>query len=323
MGFVRKIDLLILWHCGTVEPDNTSRPTDGGEEEAMSVQLSGTTTMLGLIGTPVAHSKSPAMYNHCFARYGLDWAYLAFDVTQEKAGAAVQAIRTLHMRGANVTMPCKNAVIPYLDRLSPEARAIGAVNVIVNDDGVLTGYNTDGMGYTQNLRRHGAEVKGKRIVLLGGGGAASAIAGQAALEGAAEIAVFNRRDEFWPRVAQTLQTITQAAPECTLSLHDLDDGDDLREAVSRCDILSNATRVGMAPEVEHSIITDRSWFRPELVVTDVVYAPPETKLLRDARSAGCRTCDGLGMLLCQGAEAFRLYSGLEMPIEEIRALLYT
>ncbi len=211
MGFVKKFDLLILWHCGTVEPDNTSRPTDGGEEEAMSVQLSGTTTMLGLIGTPVAHSKSPAMYNHCFARYGLDWAYLAFDVTQEKAGAAVQ----------------------------------------------------------------------------------------------------------------TLQTITQAAPECTLSLHDLDDGDDLRRAVSRCDILSNATRVGMAPEVEHSIITDRSWFQPELVVTDVVYAPPETKLLRDARSAGCRTCDGLGMLLCQGAEAFRLYSGLEMPIEEIWTLLYT
>ena len=140
MGFVKKFDLLILWHCGTVEPDNTSRPTDGGEEEAISVQLSGTTTMLGLIGTPVAHSKSPAMYNHCFARYGLDWAYLAFDVTQEKAGAAVQAIRTLHMRGTNVTMPCKNAVIPYLDRLSPEARAIGAVNVIINDDGVLLAF---------------------------------------------------------------------------------------------------------------------------------------------------------------------------------------
>ena len=322
MGFVKKIDLLILWHCSTVEPDNTSRRADGGKEEAMSVQLSGTTTMLGLIGTPVAHSKSPAMYNHCFAKYGLDWAYLAFDVTQEKAGAAVQAIRTLHMRGANVTMPCKNAVIPYLDRLSPEARAIGAVNVIVNDGGVLTGYNTDGMGYTQNLRRSGVEVKGKRIVLLGGGGAASAIAGQAALEGAAEIAVFNRRDEFWPRVAQTLKNITEAAPECTLSLHDLDNKDDLCEAVSRCDILSNATRVGMAPEVERSIITDRSWFRPELAVTDGVYAPPETKLLRNAKAAGCRTCDGLGMLLCQGAEAFRLYSGLEMPIEEIRALLY-
>ncbi len=111
------------------------------------MHLSGTRVMLGLMGTPVEHSKSPAMYNHCFAKYGLDWAYLAFNVTPEQAGAAVQAIRTLNMRGANVTMPCKSAVIPYLDKLSPEAQAIGAVNVIVNDGGVLTGYNTDGMGY--------------------------------------------------------------------------------------------------------------------------------------------------------------------------------
>ena len=275
--------------------------------------------MLGLIGTPVEHSKSPAMYNHCFAKYELDWAYLAFNVPQEQAGAAVQAIHTLNMRGANVTMPCKSAVIPYLDRLSPEAQAIGAVNVILNDGGVLTGYNTDGMGYTQNLRRGGVEVTGKKIVLLGGG----AIAGQAALEGAAEITVFNRRDEFWPRVEQTLQNIAKAAPECSLSLHDLDDGRDLYKTIRRCDILSNATRVGMAPEVERSVITDQSCFRPELVVTDVVYAPPETKLLQDAKAAGCKTCDGLGMLLCQGAEAFRLYSGLEMPIEEIKELLYT
>lgn len=189
---------------------------------------------LGLIGTPVEHSKSPAMYNHCFAKYGLDWAYLAFDISPEKAGDAVQAIRTLHMRGANVTMPCKNAVIPYLDELTPAARAIQAVNTIVNDNGRLVGHNTDG-----------------------------------------------------------------------------------------CDILSNATRVGMAPYENVRNITDLSWFRRDLVVTDVVYSPAETRMLREARAAGCRTCDGLGMLLCQGAEAFRLYSGLEMPIEEIRALLYT
>lgn len=198
------------------------------------MRLSGTTTMLGLIGTPVEHSKSPAMYNHCFAKYGLDWAYLAFDISPEKAGDAVQAIRTLHMRGANVTMPCKNAVIPYLDELTPAARAIQAVNTIVNDNGRLVGHNTDG-----------------------------------------------------------------------------------------CDILSNATRVGMAPYENVSNITDLSWFRRDLVVTDVVYSPAETRMLREAWAAGCRTCDGLGMLLCQGAEAFRLYSGLEMPIEEIRALLYT
>ena len=279
--------------------------------------------MLGLIGTPVEHSKSPAMYNLCFQEFGLDWAYLAFDVPAERAGEAVAAIRTLHMRGANVTMPCKNAVIPFLDELTPAARAIQAVNTIVNEDGVLVGHNTDGCGYTQNLRRNGIEVAGKKIVLLGGGGAASAIAIQAALEGAAEIAVFNLRDAFWPRVEQGLRAIAQAAPGCIISLGDLTDRPALKAAVDRCDILSNATRVGMAPYEDQSNITDLSWFRPDLVVTDVVYAPPETKMLREARAAGCKTCDGLGMLLCQGAEAFRLYSGLEMPVEEIRALLYT
>ncbi len=293
------------------------------EREELTLQISGTTTMLGLIGTPVAHSKSPAMYNHCFQKFGLDWAYLAFDIPAERAGEAVAAIRTLHMRGANVTMPCKNAVIPFLDELTPAARAIQAVNTIVNEDGVLVGHNTDGCGYTQNLRRNGIEVEGKKIVLLGGGGAASAIAIQAALEGAAEIAVFNLRDTFWPRVEQGLKAIAQAAPGCAISLRDLEDRAALKAAIDRCDILSNATRVGMAPYEDQSNITDGSWYRPDLVVTDVVYAPPETKMLREARAAGCKTCDGLGMLLCQGAEAFRLYSGLEMPVEEIRALLYT
>ena len=293
------------------------------EREELTLQISGTTTMLGLIGTPVAHSKSPAMYNHCFQKFGLDWAYLAFDVPAERTGEAVAAIRTLHMRGANVTMPCKNAVIPFLDELTPAARAIQAVNTIVNEDGVLVGHNTDGCGYTQNLRRNGIEVAGKKIVLLGGGGAASAIAIQAALEGAAEIAVFNLRDAFWPRVEQGMKAIAQAAPGCAISLRDLEDRAALKAAIDRCDILSNATRVGMAPYEDQSNITDGSWYRPDLVVTDVVYAPPETKMLREARAAGCRTCDGLGMLLCQGAEAFRLYSGLEMPVEEIRTLLYT
>ncbi len=286
------------------------------------MRISGTTTLLGLIGTPVEHSKSPAMYNHCFQKFGLDWAYLAFNIPQEKAGDAVQAIRTLGMRGANVTMPCKNAVIPYLDKLTPAAEAIQAVNTIVNENGTLVGHNTDGCGYTQNLRRSGVEVKGKRIVLLGGGGAASAIAIQAALEGAAEIAVFNLKDAFWPRVEKGLQAIAKAAPGCAITLNDLQDREALHQAILRCDILSNATRVGMAPYEDQSNITDLSWFRPDLIVTDVVYAPPQTRMLREAQAAGCLTCDGLGMLLCQGAEAFRLYSGMEMPVEEIRALLY-
>ena len=119
-----------------------------------------------------------------------------------------------------------------------------------------------------------------------------------------------------------MHAIAQAAPGCAITLHDLEDRAQLKAAIDRCDILSNATRVGMAPYEDQSNITDLSWYRSDLVVTDVVYAPPATKMLREARAAGCKTCDGLGMLLCQGAEAFRLYSGLDMPVEEIRALLY-
>lgn len=287
------------------------------------MEISGTTRLLGLIGTPVDHSKSPAMYNYCFQKYGLDWAYLCFDTPLEGTGEALKALKELNFRGCNVTMPCKNAVIPYLDEISPAANAIQAVNTILNENGRLIGHNTDGCGYTQNLRRNGVEVAGKRIVLLGGGGAASAIAIQAALEGAAELTVFNRKDEFWPRVEAGLQRIAEAAPDCHISLHDLDDRADLKAAIDAADILSNATRVGMAPYEDQSNITDLSWFRPDLIVTDVVYNPAETKMLREAKAAGCKTCDGLGMLLCQGAEAFRLYSGLEMPIEEIRELLYS
>lgn len=136
------------------------------------MEISGTTRMLGLIGTPVEHSKSPAMYNYCFQKFGLDWVYLAFDISLEKTGDTMQTIRTLNLRGANVTMPCKNAVIPYLDELTPAAKAIQAVNTIVNENGRLVGHNTDGCGYTQNLRRNGIEVAEKKIVLLGGGGAA-------------------------------------------------------------------------------------------------------------------------------------------------------
>ena len=284
--------------------------------------ITGTTRMLGLIGDPVEHSKSPAMYNYCFRRYGLDWAYLAFPVPSEKTEAAIQAIRTLNLRGANVTMPCKSAVLPWLDDLTPAAKAIGAVNTIVNEDGILTGHNTDGFGYTENLRRHGVSVSSKRIVLLGGGGAATAIAAQSALEGAAELRVFNLRDAFWPRLEESMARIRAAAPDCRITLHDLADQKQLLEAIEDTDILSNATRVGMAPDEDGCLIPGPEWLRKDLVVTDVVYAPPETKLLRMAKNVGCQTCDGLGMLLCQGAEAFRLYSGLEMPVEEIRKLLY-
>lgn len=286
------------------------------------MNIDGHTRLLGLIGTPVGHSKSPAMYNYCFEKYGLNCAYLAFDVDMEHVEDAVAAIRTFNLQGANVTMPLKNAVIPYLDEVSPASLAIGSVNTIVNRGGRLCGYVTDGMGYTGELRRGGVEIAGKTVTLLGAGGAASAIAIEAALEGAKEIRVFNKRDAFWDRALANLKTIGEAAPACKISLSDLDDTEALRESIAGSDILTNATRVGMKPMDGESLIKDTTMFRPELIVTDVVYDPEETKLLRDAKAAGCRTFDGLGMLVEQGAASFKLYTGLDMPVGEVCDAIY-
>ncbi len=286
------------------------------------MNIDGHTRLLGLIGTPVGHSKSPAMYNYCFEKYGLNCAYLAFDVPMEKVEDAVNALRTFNVMGANVTMPLKNAVIPYLDEVSAASQAIGSVNTIVNKDGKLIGYVTDGMGYTGELRRGGVEISGKTVTLLGAGGAASAIAIEAALEGAKEIRVFNKRDGFWERALHNLETIGKAAPECKITLNDLDDSDALRASINTSDILTNATRVGMKPMDDQSLITDTSMFRPGLIVTDVVYDPEETKLLREAKAAGCTTFDGLGMLVGQGAASFKLYTGLDMPVDEVCDAIY-
>ena len=286
------------------------------------MNIDGHTRLLGLIGTPVGHSKSPAMYNYCFEKYGLNCAYLAFDVDMEHVEDAVAAIRTFNLQGANVTMPLKNAVMPYLDEVSPASLAIGSVNTIVNRGGRLCGYVTDGMGYTGELRRGGVEIAGKTVTLLGAGGAASAIAIEAALEGAKEIRVFNKRDAFWDRALANLKTIGEAAPACKISLSDLDDSEALRESIAGSDILTNATRVGMKPMDGESLIKDTTMFRPELIVTDVVYDPEETKLLRDAKAAGCRTFDGLGMLVEQGAASFKLYTGLDMPVGEVCDAIY-
>ena len=286
------------------------------------MNIDGHTRLLGLIGTPVGHSKSPAMYNFCFEKFGLNCAYLAFDVPMEKVADAINALRTFNVMGANVTMPLKNAVIPYLDEVSQASQAIGSVNTIVNKDGKLTGYVTDGMGYTGELRCGGVEIAGKTVTLLGAGGAASAIAIEAALEGAKEIRVFNKRDAFWERALHNLETIGKAAPECRISLNDLGDADALRASIDTSDILTNATRVGMKPMDDQSLITDLTMLRPGLIVTDVVYDPEETKLLRDARAAGCKTFDGLGMLVEQGAASFKLYTGLDMPVAEVCDAIY-
>lgn len=289
----------------------------------MEKKITGTTGLLGLIGSPVGHSGSPAMYNYGFQKLGLDYAYLAFDISVEKVSDAIHAIKTFQMRGCNVTMPCKNEVVNYMDTLSPAARIIGAVNTIVNDNGKLTGYNTDGLGFVRNLKENGITIKGKKITVIGAGGAATAIQVQCALDGAKEISIFNAKDQFFTRAEQTIEKIKKEVPDCIVHIYDLEDTQKLKEEISTSDIFSNATLIGMKPNENTSVIKDTTMFKKGLVVTDAVYNPKETKLLKEAKEAGCICFDGTGMLLWQGAEAFKLYTGLEMPAEEIKQLFFS
>lgn len=291
----------------------------------MDTRISGTTRLLGVIGTPIAHSGSPVMYNFCFDHYGLDYVYLAFECDASQVKDTLAAVRRLNMRGCNVTMPCKQEVARLMDHLSPAAKFVGAVNTVVNDGGVLTGHMTDGSGVVLDLKDHGISVVGKHITLLGAGGAAGAIMVQCALDGAASVTVFNRGAEALDRLRAVGEKMAAEGVGCSLAYHQLGDDDLLRDTVRASDILINATSVGMRPKLEgQSLIHDMTSFHENLVVYDVVYNPAQTRLMADALANGCKpenVIGGKGMLLWQGYGAFKLYTGLEMPVEELKTYL--
>ena len=281
----------------------------------MEKRISGHTGLMGLFGTPVGHSGSPAMYNFSFQHAGLDYAYLAFDVTEEQMPKVFETIRLLNMRGGNFTMPCKNIAAELVDKLSPAAEIIGACNVFVNDNGVITGHVTDGVGFVKNLEVNGVDVKGKKTGVLGAGGAATAIQVQLALDGAKEVAIFNVRDKFFDRAEGTKDKLAEKCPECVVTVNDLEDKEKLAEAVNNCDIVINATTMGMKPHDDISLI-DKSLYRKDLVVADTVYSPEKTKMILEAEEAGCKAIGGKGMLQQQGAVNYELFVGKKMPLEE-------
>lgn len=286
----------------------------------MAERITGHTELIGLMAYPIRHSSSPAIHNEAFAYLGLDYAYLAFEVDNSALEDAIKGMRALKMPGANLSMPNKAAVIPYLDNLSPAARLCGAVNTIVNKDGILTGHITDGMGYMEALKDGGIDVIGKKMTIAGSGGAATAIQIQAALDGVKEISIFNIRDKFWENAQETVNKIMENT-NCKAALYDLADLDKLKEEMEDSYLFANATGMGMKPREGQTYIPNKSFFRPDLIVTDVVYSPAETAMLKMAREAGCRTMNGMGMLLFQAAEAFRLWTGKEMPIDHMKDTL--
>ena len=281
----------------------------------MEKRISGHTGLMALFGSPVGHSGSPAMYNFSFQHDGLDYAYLAFDVNVEQMPKVFETIRLLKMRGGNFTMPCKNIAAKLVDKLSPAAEIIGACNTFVNDDGVITGHITDGVGFVKNLEVNGVDVKGKKTIVLGAGGAATAIQVQLALDGAKEVHIFNVKDEFFERAEGTKAKLAEKCPECVVTVEDLEDQEKLKETVANCDIVINATTMGMKPHDDVTLIK-KSWYRKDLVVADTVYNPEKTKMILEAEEAGCKAIGGKGMLLQQGAVNYELFVGKKMPLEE-------
>ena len=277
----------------------------------MSIQIT------GLLGSPVGHSLSPLMYNETFRLLGIDWVYLCFDTGQADLRDLVRGFRAMNVFGFNITMPDKERIMEHLDGLSEAAKMIGAVNTVKNEDGKLIGHNTDGIGYVRSAAEQGYDIKSGPMTLLGAGGAASSIAVQAALDGVPVLHIVNRKGRSWSH-AQHIADLISRNTACRADLTDLADQTALRKCLAESTLLTNATSIGMAPLTDASPIPDVSMLHPGLTVSDIIYNPGCTKLLSDAGRAGCKTFNGMYMLLHQGAAAFRIWTGLDMPVEKIR-----
>ncbi len=278
-------------------------------------KISGTTKLVGLLGSPVTQSMSPAMHTASFAKMGIDAVYLGFDVQPEQLESVVKGFAEAGVTGYNVTMPCKTKVLPYLDELTPVAELMGAVNTVVIKDGKSIGDNTDGAGFVRNMKLHGFEPEGKVITVAGAGGAGSAVFTQLALDGVVAINIFNRHDDFWDVTQKKIMELSSKTG-VPMVLGDLDDKELLARAIKNSDLFVNATRVGMAP-IEDECVIDEDMLHEGLFVADTVYEPRETKLIRMAKEHNLQTAPGLGMLLQQAALGEKIWFDVDMPTDYI------
>ena len=279
------------------------------------MKIDGYTRLAAVVANPIKHSISPFIHNSAFEATNTNGVYLAWEVDATELAETVANIRRYQMYGINLSMPYKEQVIPYLDQLSEEACLIGAVNTVVNREGTLIGYNTDGKGFFKSLPSF--KISRKKLVLLGAGGAAKAILAQAILDGVSQISVFVRSSSM-EKTRPYLEKI-QNATGFRVDLFALEDVQNLQDSITKADLLVNATSVGMdgsSQPIPTSIVLPE-----KLLVADVIYQPFETPFLKWARNQGNQSINGLGMLLYQAAEAFELWTGKEMPTDQIWELL--
>ncbi len=277
--------------------------------------ITGQTQLVGVMGWPVSHSISPIMHNAAFAALGLNWRYLPLPVHPDRIEDAVRGLRALGFRGANVTVPHKQAVMPFLDRWEPAAAAIQAVNTIwVTELGELVGDNTDAAGFLADLREQGVDLDSLTTALvLGAGGAARAVVYALAEAGLSRITVLNRT-VF--RAEALIQGMAAHFPDVTWRVGALPQ--DVARHAAEADLIVNCTAAGMHPRVEELPWDEEVAFHPHQVVYDLVYTPPATRLLQLATADGARAINGLGMLVHQGAIAFQRWTGEPAPVDVMR-----
>ena len=275
------------------------------------MKINGHTRLAAVVAKPIKHSISPFIHNTAFEKTAVNGVYLAWEIEAGDLEATVANIRRYDMFGINLSMPYKQEVIQYLDELAPSARLIGAVNTVVNENGTLIGYNTDGKGFFKSLPSFA--IQGKKMTILGAGGAATAIIAQAALDQAEEIFVFTRQTSYANTVSKMVAISRQTKSK--IQVLNLEDSATLQEKINQSDLLVNGTSVGM--DGKTLPLAESIQLLSQILVADVIYKPFETPFLKWARSQKVEAVNGLGMLLYQAAEAFELWTGQSMPCQEI------
>ncbi len=282
-----------------------------------SVEIDGATQVVGVIGWPVKHSLSPPMHNAAFRALGLNWVYVAFEVHPDGIAEAMAGLRGLAIRGLNVTIPHKAAVVPHLDEISPVSQTLGVVNTIDNVDGHLSGDSTDGPGFMRALAEAGEGVTENRVVLIGAGGSARAVALAAAEEAPEELVIVNRTLERAIELAELVKQAGRVEAVRAIAL----DSPEVADVVNSAHVIIDSTPVGMYPHADVAPVISPKWLRRCQLVCDLTYNPRNTVLLQAAREVGARALDGTGMLVHQGAIAFERWTSQEAPVEVMRLAL--
>ena len=275
------------------------------------MKISGRTQICGVIGDPIAHTLSPTIHNAAFDHLELDFVFLAFRVKAGDLGHAIEGMRTLGIRGLNVTMPHKIAITRYLDETDSTVKFLSSANTVLNYEDKLSGYNTDGVGALKALRENNVDLSGKKVVLLGAGGAGKAIAYALSKE-AETLYILNRTPEKAAVLADVLNRMSNNKVVGNILTPST-----IQSSLSNADVLINSTSVGMSPAVNQSLVSPK-WLKPNLTVMDAVYNPVETKLAKDAKAMGAKVISGVEMLLHQGAEALKIWTGKNAPIKVMR-----